>query len=229
MMRMGDRYCERIGRVGARDLRSGQQPSDHRMDLRLLGIAVADHRFLDQPRGIFADVDPGARGDHDDHAPRLAELQGRLRIGVDEDLLDRGAARTMLGEKRFELLPKRGKALRQGSGRIRFQLPIGDVLEAIAVSLDQSPAGGAETRIEAEDFQFPSPSGKRDEVASSLSPSPSGEGLGWGQRSGSERRESRMVRRTPSTFSITSVFENLSVVYPLLLSSKSRRRSCSGS
>ena len=41
-----------------------EQPLDHRVDLRLFGIAVADHRFLDQPRGIFADLEAGARGDH---------------------------------------------------------------------------------------------------------------------------------------------------------------------
>ena len=61
-MGVGDRDRERIRRISPCDRYSGKQPRDHRVDLDLLGIAVADDRFLDQPSGIFADREPGARG-----------------------------------------------------------------------------------------------------------------------------------------------------------------------
>jgi hypothetical protein len=51
-------------------------------------------------------------------------------------------------------------ALRQRRGGIRFQLAVGDVAETIAVGVDQSPPGGAEPGIEAEDLHFPTPSGE---------------------------------------------------------------------
>ena len=58
MMRVGDRDRERVGGVGAGDLHSGKQARDHRVDLRLLGIADADDGFLHQPRRIFANSSP---------------------------------------------------------------------------------------------------------------------------------------------------------------------------
>ena len=52
---MRDRHRQRVGGVGARDLHAGEEALDHCVDLRFLGIAGADDRFLDQSRGIFAD------------------------------------------------------------------------------------------------------------------------------------------------------------------------------
>jgi hypothetical protein len=102
-MRVGDRHGERVGGVGAGDARAREQARDHRVDLRLLGIAVADHRFLDQPCGIFSDVDSGARRGHDHDAPRLAEFQRRLRVLVDEHLFDCGQRGRVVGNEGFEL------------------------------------------------------------------------------------------------------------------------------
>jgi hypothetical protein len=62
VMGVGDGDGERVGRVGARYLHAGKQPLDHGMDLRLLGAADPDHRLLDQPRRIFADLDAAPRG-----------------------------------------------------------------------------------------------------------------------------------------------------------------------
>jgi crossover junction endodeoxyribonuclease RuvC len=88
MMGVGDSDGEGIGRVGAGDLRPGEQPRDHRMDLRLVRATGADDRLLDQGRRIFADRDAAPRGAEEDDPPRLAELQRRLRIIVDEHFLD---------------------------------------------------------------------------------------------------------------------------------------------
>jgi len=153
MMRVGYGDRERIGGIGPGDLRSRKQPRDHGVDLRLLGIADADDRFLDQPRGIFADVDTGARRRHDDDAARLAELQRRLRVGVDEHFLDCCGTGTVVDEERFKLASEVSQASWQRCSRAGLDLPVADVTQAIALGLDQSPAGRAEPGIEAEDNQ----------------------------------------------------------------------------
>ena len=48
---------------------------------------------------------------------------------------------------------RRGEPPRQGCAGVGLDLPVGDVAQAVALSFDQSPAGGAEARIEAEDPQ----------------------------------------------------------------------------
>src|SRR4051812_43237764 len=78
VMRVGDRNRQRIGGVRPGDYYAGKQARDHRMDLRLLGIADADHRFLDEPSCIFADFQASARADHDHDAASLPELERRL-------------------------------------------------------------------------------------------------------------------------------------------------------
>jgi hypothetical protein len=100
---MSDRHRQRIGGVGAGDLNPGQQALDHGMDLRLFGGASSDHGFFDQPRGIFADLDAGARGDHQYDAAGLAELERRLRVLVDEHLFDRSGLWRMIGDDRLKL------------------------------------------------------------------------------------------------------------------------------
>src|SRR5438874_10326539 len=84
VMRMGNRYGQCVGGVRSGDFCAAKQARDHRVDLRLLGIADADDRFLDQPRGIFANFQASARADHDHNAAGLAELERRLWVRVDE-------------------------------------------------------------------------------------------------------------------------------------------------
>jgi hypothetical protein len=76
-----------------------------------------------------------------------------LRVLVDEHFLDRCRGRPVFGDERFELIRERSQPLRQRRGGVRLDLPVGDVGEPIAVSLDQPPASGAEAGIEAEDSQ----------------------------------------------------------------------------
>ena len=152
-MRVGDRDRQRIRGVRPGDPGSRKQPRDHRVDLRFLGIAHADDRFLDQPRGIFADVDASSGRCHDNHAARLAELQARLRVLVDEDFLDGGAVGTVFGDERVELIGKSRQPLRQVGTRLPGDLTVRDVREAVAFSLDEPPAGGAEPGVETENLQ----------------------------------------------------------------------------
>ena len=153
MMRVGDRDGEGVGGIRPGDFGAGEQARDHRVDLRLLGVAVADHRFLDQPRGIFANLHARAGSDHQDNAASLAELERRLRVLVDEHFLDGRAFGRMIGDQGFELRREMRQALRQSVGAIGLQLTVGDVAEPIALGLDQAPARGAEPRIEPEDLQ----------------------------------------------------------------------------
>ena len=65
----------------------------HHVDLLLVAMADADHRLLDGVGRVFGDGKPGARGNQQRDATRLAELQRRRSILVDEGLLHRGLVR----------------------------------------------------------------------------------------------------------------------------------------
>src|SRR5690242_10177854 len=98
------------------------------------------------------------------------------------------------------------QAARQWRGAIGLELAIGEMRQAVALGTDQPPAGRAEPGIEAED--------QHKDISS---PSPSGEGLGWGtpdQRSGRFWSVLAMVVMTPSMFSRTSIFVNRNVAKP---------------
>jgi len=103
MMRVGNRHGESVSGIRAGDLYAGKKAHDHRVDLRLLGIADPDYGLLHQPRRIFADVEAGTSRGHDHHPARLPQLQRRLRVLVDEDFLDRGAVGPVVGDQRVEL------------------------------------------------------------------------------------------------------------------------------
>jgi hypothetical protein len=105
--------CERVGGVGAGDAGTGKKPADHRVNLRFFRSAGADNGLLDDAWRIFADGDSGARGAHQCDSARLAELERRLRVLVDEDFLDRGRIRPVLGEERLELGGEVGEAFGQ--------------------------------------------------------------------------------------------------------------------
>ena len=53
-MGVADGDGERVGGVGAAEIGLRQQGPHHELDLRLVGMAGADHRFLDEIGGIFA-------------------------------------------------------------------------------------------------------------------------------------------------------------------------------
>ena len=143
MVGVGDGNGEGVGGVRAGDGDAGQQALDHGVDLRLFGIADADHGLLDEPRGIFADGEAGAGGGGEDDAAGLAELERRLRVLVDENLLDSGRVRLVLVDQGLELAGEIGEALGQRRGGCCFQLAVGEVGKAVALGADETPAGGA--------------------------------------------------------------------------------------
>ena len=151
-MGVADRDGERVGGVG----RCRSRSPDSRIrrtiicDLRLVGMAGADHRFLDQVGRIFGDRQPalGRRQQHD--AAGDAELQGRGRVLVDKGLLDRGLVGAKALEHGADLAEQRDQPHRQrliGGG---MGDPVGDMGEAIAVDVDDPPAGVPQPGIEPE-------------------------------------------------------------------------------
>ena len=153
MMRMRDGDGEGVGGVGAGDRYSGEEALDHEMDLGLVGAAAADDGLLDQPRGIFADCKPRARGDHQHDTARLGELERGLGVLVDEDFLGRGGVRRVVGKERFELSGEMGQALRERLLRVGLELTVREVSEAIALGADEPVAGRGEAGVKAEDDQ----------------------------------------------------------------------------
>ena len=112
-MSVGDGDGERVGGVGPGDRGARKQALDHRVDLRLICGSGAYHRLFDQRWRILADLDPGAGREHQGNAAGLAELEGRLRVLVDEHFLDRGCVGRMIGEDCLKLRGKMGQALRK--------------------------------------------------------------------------------------------------------------------
>ena len=153
MMRVGDRDRQRVGGIRASDLHTGKQPRDHGVNLCFLGTAGADDRFLDKARGIFSNLDSCTCGAHQRHAAGLPEFERRLRVLINEDFLDCGGGRSVASKQLLEFTGKERKPQRQGGAAVRPDLSVGYVGETITLSLDQSPAGGAEAGIEPEDFQ----------------------------------------------------------------------------
>ena len=120
------------------------------MDLGLLGIAGPNHRFFDESGGIFANFDARPCRDHQDDPARLPELEGRLRVLVDEHLLHRRSFGSIIAQDGFKLRSQMGKALGQAFGRVGLQLSVGDVRDAVSFGLDQSPARRPEPGVEAQ-------------------------------------------------------------------------------
>ena len=73
-MRVTDGDGQRVGRVGRPGFAHRQQRLDHHRDLLFFGVADADHRFLDQVRRIFGDLESAQRKRGERDAAGLAEL-----------------------------------------------------------------------------------------------------------------------------------------------------------
>src|SRR5258708_4941424 len=97
-MRVADSAGERVRRIGGRIPGQSEQAPDHVLDLFFFGVAIADHRLLHLERSVLGDRQPGEDGGADGGAARLAERKSRLRVDVDEHLLDRDLDRSVLGD-----------------------------------------------------------------------------------------------------------------------------------
>ena len=59
----------------------------------------------------------------------------------------------MFGDDGFELGRQVGKALGQEFTRVGLELAVADMAQAVTLSLDHAPPGGAQAGVEAEDDQ----------------------------------------------------------------------------
>ena len=151
MMRMRDGDRQRVG--GVRALRIGlrQQHAEHHPDLVLVGMARADHGLLHLVGRVFGDGNSGHRRRQHRDAARLAELQRRHAVLVDEGLLDRGLARIELAEHPRKPCMDRHEPLGQRQVLARLDRAAGDEDQPVAVDVDHAPAGAAEAGVDAED------------------------------------------------------------------------------
>jgi hypothetical protein len=153
MVRMGDRNSERIGGIAARYLDPRQQAPDHGMNLRLFCIADANDGLLDKPRRIFANLEAGPSRGKQANAARLPQFQRRLRVGIDEDLLDRRRLWLILNHQIGQRTVKHNEPFGQRSLGIGRNLPIGNMTKPVSNRCDHAPAGCPKSGVEAENDQ----------------------------------------------------------------------------
>src|SRR3546814_16328570 len=80
----------------------------------------------------------------------MAQLQGRLRVLVEEGLLNRRGRRLMLEDDVGQLVEQPHQPRGQGIGRPGGDLPVRDMGESVANGGDDAPAGAVEAGIDAE-------------------------------------------------------------------------------
>ena len=165
VMRVADGDGERIGRVVAVEGGAGEEHPDHRPDLLLLGMAGADDGLLDLVRRVFGHRQPRLRRDEERDAPRLAELQRRRGVAVDEGLLDRRLVGRVGADHLGEPAVDREQPLRQLAVERRVDRAGGDEGERIAARRDDPPAGVAEAGIDAENANLLGHGTRRSAVA----------------------------------------------------------------
>src|SRR5581483_11943816 len=111
----------------------------------------ADDGLLDQVRRVFGDLDAGARGHQHGNAARLAELERRDRIAVDEGRFHRRFMRRKFVDHAAEPVMDGDEPPAERHLLARLYRAAGNKDQPVALSLDQAPAGAAEPRIDAED------------------------------------------------------------------------------
>ena len=142
---------QRIGLVRALEPGLRQQEADHHLDLLLLRVAGADHGLLDDVGRILGNPQAALGRGQQRHAPRLAELQCRAGILVDEGLLDRRFLRLEARDHAAEALVELAQAIGQFAVAVRGHMSAGHVREPHAVRLHDAPPRAAEAGIDADD------------------------------------------------------------------------------
>ena len=150
MMRMRHRDGERIGGIVGGRVGFGQQHADHHPHLALVAVAGADDALLHQVRRIFGDRHAGSGRHHHGDAARLAELERRLGVLVDEGRLDRRLVRPEFFENAHQPVMDGEKPRGERVPIVGRHRAAADKAEPIAGNLDHAPAGAAEPRIDAE-------------------------------------------------------------------------------
>ena len=154
VVRVRDRDGERVGGVIGGRIGLGQQHADHHPDLRLVAVADADDALLHQVRRIFGDRHAGHCRHHHGDAARLAELERRVGVLVDEGGLDRRLVGAELVEDAHQAVVNGKKPYRQCVPVVGGHRAAGEKDEPVAGNLDHAPAGAAEPRIDAENANW---------------------------------------------------------------------------
>ncbi len=147
---MGDRDGQRVGGVRDAELRLRQKEADHRLDLHLLGVAGARHGLLDQVGGVLEHRQAGEGRHEQRHRPRVAQLERRLGVLVDEGLLHGDLVGPHGLDDAADPLEQLPQAQGQRKLPVRGHDPAIAVGELRTLRGDQAPAGAAESGIDAE-------------------------------------------------------------------------------
>ena len=119
------------------------------LDLPLVRVPHAHHRFFHSIRGIFSNLEAKLRWHQHGNPTRLAQFQRPRPITVHKSLLHgRMTGGVVLNHLR-QPLKQRKQTTSQGS-RLRLALTIGHMPQFAAVHIHKPPACGAQTRINAQ-------------------------------------------------------------------------------
>ena len=120
-------------------------------------IAICDFSAWPTPTTVFftrlaaySATEAGERRRRKGDAARLAELQRRLRVAIDEGLLDRRLVGAMGGDDRGEPVVEFAQPIGEGVAGFGMDRAAGDEGEPRPVGLDHAPAGMAQAGIDAE-------------------------------------------------------------------------------
>ena len=147
-MGVRDRAGERVGGIGGFEMHRGKQAPHHGLHLRLVGMADADHGFLDVVGRIFGDFQPRLRRGQKRNRARVPQFQRRQRVFGDEGLLDGHRMGRMLRQNRADALMQRRQTFPQAMRCRGDDDAIGDMGELGARDFDHAPAGARKPRIE---------------------------------------------------------------------------------
>ena len=107
--------------------------------------------FLTRFAPYSATGSPASAGTSSAIAAGLPELERRLRVLVDEGLLDRDLVRRELAHHRGEPVMELLEALGEAGLVVRGDRPAGDEGQPRSLDRDQPPAGAAQAGVDAED------------------------------------------------------------------------------
>ena len=150
-MSVGNGNRKRIGGVAAVGRSARQQAPHHGADLAFVAMTCADYGLLHCVRRVFGNEQSRKRRYDQRDATRLAELQRRRSVAIDEGLFDRGLYRRKLcqdlGQPVENLAQPRAKALRF----VRHHRPAGDEAQSRTIAVDNPPAGPSQAWVDADD------------------------------------------------------------------------------
>ena len=144
-----DRQC--IRRVFAVENGPRQKGLHHHLDLVLVAMSRAGHGFFHQVRRIFGNAQARLRGNQKRDAARLAQLQRRAGVAVDEGVLHGGFLRGVLRHHQRQPVMQLAQPQRQLRLGVGLDRAGGDEHQLVARALDDAPARVAQARVDADD------------------------------------------------------------------------------